>query len=124
MQLATVMIWASIHLLAALIAESSLMVQERRLRERRQQAEEGRLEDEEEEEESPFAAISATMGWETFHMVQALWLNAVDLPPNSQDKDWNLQARISPLTNTKFGVSLHCLMLASLQPHQNLAKIY
>ena len=40
---------------------------------------------------SPFAAISATMGWETFHLVQLLWLQVIDLPPNSKEKDWELQ---------------------------------
>ena len=41
---------------------------------------------------SPFAAISATMGWETFHMVQMLWLGAADMPPRAPEKDWELQA--------------------------------
>lgn len=41
---------------------------------------------------SPFAAISATMGWETFFMVQMLWLGAADLPARAPEKDWDLQA--------------------------------
>ena len=41
---------------------------------------------------SPFAAISATMGWDTFYMVQMLWLGAADTPPRTPDKDWELQA--------------------------------
>ncbi|KAK9842310.1 hypothetical protein WJX81_005935 [Elliptochloris bilobata] len=45
----------------------------------------------EEEAASPFAAISATMGWETFFMVQMLWLGAADLPPRAPEKDWELQ---------------------------------
>ncbi|KAK9804992.1 hypothetical protein WJX73_009460 [Symbiochloris irregularis] len=40
---------------------------------------------------SPFVAISATMGWETFHLVQVLWLGIIDLPLNSPEKDWELQ---------------------------------
>lgn len=44
------------------------------------------------EETSPFTAISATMGWETFYMVQTLWLNIIDLPCSSKEKDWELQA--------------------------------
>jgi hypothetical protein len=42
---------------------------------------------------SPFAVISATMGWETFFLVQMLWLGASDLPPRAPEKDWPLQAR-------------------------------
>ena len=29
---------------------------------------------------SPFASVSATMGWETFHLVQILWMSQVDVP--------------------------------------------
>jgi len=42
---------------------------------------------------SPFAVISATMGWETFFLVQMLWLGASDLPVRAPEKDWPLQAR-------------------------------
>ena len=42
---------------------------------------------------SPFACISATMGYSTFHMLQTLWLGVIDLPTNSSEKDWDLQAR-------------------------------
>lgn len=49
------------------------------------------------QEESPFSCISATMGWETFHLVQSLWLSTIDLPAAAQtgsgDK-WELQ--VSP----------------------------
>ena len=45
-------------------------------------------------EASPFSCISATMGWETFHLVQSLWLSVIDLPAAAQtasgDK-WVLQ---------------------------------
>jgi hypothetical protein len=44
-----------------------------------------------EEGSSPFASISTTMGWETFHMVQVLWLNGIDLPASSKEKDWEIQ---------------------------------
>jgi len=43
------------------------------------------------DEDSPFACISATMGYDTFHMVQTLWLGVIDQPINSTDKDWELQ---------------------------------
>ncbi len=46
---------------------------------------------------SPFAAISATMGWETFFMVQMLWLGAADLPARAPEKDWDLQASLQAL---------------------------
>ena len=42
---------------------------------------------------SPFACIGATMGYSTFHMLQTLWLGVIDLPTNSSEKDWDLQAR-------------------------------
>ena len=45
---------------------------------------------------SPFAAISATMGWETFRLVQMLWLQVIDLPPSSKEKDWELQVCVNP----------------------------
>ena len=38
--------------------------------------------------------IAATMGWETFHMVQVLWLGIIDLPVNAPEKDWDLQVRL------------------------------
>ncbi len=43
---------------------------------------------------SPFACIGATMGYSTFHMLQTLWLGVIDLPTNSSEKDWDLQARL------------------------------
>ena len=33
------------------------------------------------------------MGYSTFHMLQTLWLGVIDLPTNSSEKDWDLQAR-------------------------------
>ena len=44
-------------------------------------------------EQSAFAAISATMGWETFHLVETLWHSTLDLPPTSKEKNWELQVR-------------------------------
>ncbi|MEW5299072.1 MAG: hypothetical protein WDW36_002121 [Sanguina aurantia] len=40
---------------------------------------------------SPFTSISATMGWETFHMLQVLWTSQVD--NRLKDRDWGIQAR-------------------------------
>ncbi len=45
----------------------------------------------EQKEKSPFLQISATMGWDTFAIVQKLWLSTIDLPTNSPDKDWEMQ---------------------------------
>ncbi len=33
---------------------------------------------------SPFAGISATMGWETFHFVHGLWLSQLDVPTRQE----------------------------------------
>lgn len=47
-------------------------------------------------DESPFSCISATMGWETFHLVQSLWLTAIELPAvaaASTGEKWELQVR-------------------------------
>ena len=44
-------------------------------------------------EASPFACISSTMGWETFHLVHMLWLSQLDVPDRSETKDWELQVR-------------------------------
>ena len=55
---------------------------------------------------SPFVAISATMGWETFHLVQVLWLGIIDLPLNAPEKDWELQVALS----------LNTLLLLCLSP--------
>ncbi|KAK9864055.1 hypothetical protein WJX84_005214 [Apatococcus fuscideae] len=41
---------------------------------------------------SPFLQISATMGWDTFAIVQKLWLSTIDLPTNAPEKDWDMQA--------------------------------
>ncbi|CAD7696779.1 unnamed protein product [Ostreobium quekettii] len=40
---------------------------------------------------SPFSCISATVGWELFHMVRVMWLSQTDIPGKSEDKDWELQ---------------------------------
>ncbi|GAX82511.1 hypothetical protein CEUSTIGMA_g9938.t1 [Chlamydomonas eustigma] len=40
---------------------------------------------------SPFACISSTMGWDTFHLVHKLWLSQLDVPARSDTKDWNIQ---------------------------------
>ena len=40
---------------------------------------------------SPYASISATLGWETFHLVHTLWLGLMELPVKAPDKDWDMQ---------------------------------
>jgi hypothetical protein len=45
-------------------------------------------------EESPYAAISTTLGWETFRLVHATWLTAIELPPRDKDK-WDMQVWLS-----------------------------
>ena len=42
-------------------------------------------------EGSPFACLSSTMGWETFHMVHVLWIGMVDTAGKPADNDWELQ---------------------------------
>lgn len=46
----------------------------------------------EDTEDSPFASISATMGWDTFHLVQSVWLSIIDLPAAAPGNKWELQA--------------------------------
>ena len=55
-----------------------------------QQQGQGQGEHGEEEEASPFACITSTMGWSTFHMVLTCWLSQVDVPAKSDLKDWDL----------------------------------
>ena len=50
--------------------------------------------------ESPFACVSAIMGWETFHMVHVLWIGLVDMPGKAPEKDWDMQVRLSCLFGT------------------------
>lgn len=57
---------------------------------------EGRAAAAQADDDSPFACISATMGYDTFHLVQMLWLGVIDLPTNSSEKDWDLQVRAPP----------------------------
>lgn len=45
------------------------------------------------DEVSPFSCISATMSWETFHMVQMLWLSVAEVPAKEESKDWKIQVR-------------------------------
>lgn len=47
--------------------------------------------------ESPFACVSAIMGWETFHMVHVLWIGLVDMPGKAPEKDWAMQVSLSCL---------------------------
>lgn len=47
--------------------------------------------------ESPFACVSAIMGWETFHMVHVLWIGLVDMPGKAPEKDWDLQVSLCGL---------------------------
>lgn len=72
--------------------ESKLREQGRRDKENNAQPSGGSAH-EKEEGVSPFVAISATMGWETFYMVHTLWLSIIDLPPNSIEKDWEMQVQ-------------------------------
>lgn len=44
--------------------------------------------------ESPFACVSAILGWETFHMVHVLWIGLVDLPGKAPEKDWEMQVGV------------------------------
>lgn len=43
---------------------------------------------------SPFACVSAILGWETFHMVHVLWIGLVDLPGKAPEKDWEMQVGV------------------------------
>ena len=87
--------------LASLLSQSPVFIcQEGTIREQRKAEKENLQNDAAEtlnsgikDGESPFAAISATMGWETFHMVHTIWLGIIDLPPNSKEKDWELQVK-------------------------------
>lgn len=56
------------------------------------EAEEQKLEN---EGKSPFLQISATTGWDTFSIVQKLWLSTIDLPTNSPEKDWPMQVKLA-----------------------------
>lgn len=40
---------------------------------------------------SPFACLSSTMGWDTFHMVHVLWIGMVDTAGKPAERDWGLQ---------------------------------
>lgn len=40
---------------------------------------------------SPFTVVQASMGWETFHMLHKTWLDAINTPPSSPEKDWEMQ---------------------------------
>jgi timeless len=52
---------------------------------------------------SPFACLSATLGWETFHLVQVTWVLASDAEAKGAtqkdrpDKAWGLQHALAPL---------------------------
>lgn len=50
--------------------------------------------------ESPFACVSAIMGWETFHMVHVLWIGLVDMPGKAPEKDWDLQVSLCCLLHS------------------------
>ena len=71
------------------------------------------------EEASPFSCISATMGWETFYMVQSLWLSVIDLPaaaPAASGDKWALQvgaARRLMRTSTSHA---YCSIPSALTP--------
>lgn len=40
---------------------------------------------------SPFTVVQASMGWDTFHMLHKTWLDVINTPPSSPEKDWELQ---------------------------------
>ena len=42
---------------------------------------------------SPFACISASMSWDTFQLVQSIWLEAQGVQSNREEKDWKVQVR-------------------------------
>ena len=73
-----------------MLSQENTVRGKRKEKEKQQAGAEGPLENAD-ERQSPFAAISATMGWETFHTVQMLWLNVIDLPTSSKEKDWSIQ---------------------------------
>jgi hypothetical protein len=43
---------------------------------------------------SPFTVVQASMGWDTFHMVHKTWLDAINTPPSSHEKDWDMQVEM------------------------------
>lgn len=53
----------------------------------------------EQEGMSPFLQISATTGWDTFSIVQKLWLSTIDLPTNAPEKDWPMQVQLACLAH-------------------------
>lgn len=61
---------------------------------------------------SPFAAVAASMGWDTFNFVHKLWLETIDFPASHKDKDWELQ--VPPLSRSGNSATdcarlLHCM---------------
>ena len=68
--------------------------------------------------DSPFAAVAALMRWETFHMVQVLWMGVIDLPVGAAEKDWGLQVGL-PVCHPVHGLALtDCSLLSELRaPH-------
>lgn len=69
-------------------------VKEKRAKQKENQPDQEAEEQLENEKKSPFLQISATMGWDTFSIVQKLWLSTIDLPTNSPEKDWPMQVRL------------------------------
>lgn len=77
-----------------------------------------------EEESSPFAAISATMGWETFHMVQTIWLSVIDANPKI--KDWEIQVKSPTKIAPSLGVETQSgsyRYLAIVEIHGKLSRL-
>ena len=69
---------------------------------------------------SPFACVSAILGWETFHMVHVLWIGLIDLPGKAPEKDWEMQVGVSNPNSFCSLLLLHmqlmlCLGKAKLQ---------
>ena len=74
-----------------------------------------------EEESLPFAAISATMGWETFHMVQTIWLSVIDTNPKI--KDWEIQVKTPTKIAPFLGDEIQSGYLAIVGVPETLSRI-
>ncbi len=41
---------------------------------------------------SPFREVSATMGWDMFHLLLTVWQQQIEIPVRAEEKDWDLQS--------------------------------
>ncbi|KAL4422339.1 hypothetical protein ABPG75_008536 [Micractinium tetrahymenae] len=88
-----------------------------------EQAEAG--DEEEKEGASPFAAISATMGWDCFHWVTFLWITLSNIEGGGKqkdhgDKNWDLQHASVPLLKEML-LTLDLARVAGNAPDQRAA---